>query len=341
MGGNISYKSGTNELIKSCQNTICYGGKLGFLRLFCAVSSSFFLLYDGKDTIKIKEILKKKLDKFEKMKAKSTHIKWVDSFKKLGCQFEHEAFLVCLLSREKKCLHNGRKYFWNLEQILGISIETEALKISRHASNEQHIKVEEEDNYLDVPPGFSPKIKEAASMNDLSGSFFNGQSLPESLTMYQNSMYDLQESLSKVSSCKNQITDLNYHPDSPLETQIIEVEIGEENIAKGRNTLLGLTPREAIAMWIISTFYNKEEKLGIPKEQDLKHMTTNSLRRNFKCSITSLLILYGSLVIFLQMVAPLVFTNAMTITYLQLCLLHSSRPYYYIGGCPKIFYNVP
>ncbi|KAI5662333.1 hypothetical protein M9H77_21656 [Catharanthus roseus] len=33
------------------------------------------------------------------MKAKSTYIKWIDSFEKPGCQFEHEVFIVSWLSR--------------------------------------------------------------------------------------------------------------------------------------------------------------------------------------------------------------------------------------------------
>ncbi|KAI5640725.1 hypothetical protein M9H77_00048 [Catharanthus roseus] len=239
MGGNIICKSGTNGLVKCSQNTICYGAKLEFLRLFCAPRNS-----------------EKKLEKFEKMKAKSTHIKWIDSFKKPGCKFEHEAFLVSWLSRGKRSLPKGRKYFRNQEQILVLNMETEAPKISGQALNEQHIKVEEEDedNY---PDSLSPRVKAYQNLSlcakiahDLQESLSKGQRVPKCLTMYQNNRNDLLECLSKdqMSSCRNQIIDLNRHPDSPLETQTIEPEIDQENRAKGRNTLLGLTPGEAIAM---------------------------------------------------------------------------------------------
>ncbi|KAI5662335.1 hypothetical protein M9H77_21658 [Catharanthus roseus] len=135
----------------------------------------------------------------------------------------------------------------------------------------------------------------------------------------------------------NQIIDLNYHPNSPLETQIIEVEIDQEKIAKGRYTLLGLTPREAIAMEIISTFCNKEEKLGIPKEQELKQMTTKRIL-NVQLHLS---LFYKDLWLSFYKWWPLVFMNAIIITYLQLFLLHSLRPSYCIRGCPKIFYNIP
>ncbi|KAI5662334.1 hypothetical protein M9H77_21657 [Catharanthus roseus] len=109
---------------------------------------------------------------------------------------ELESFARCL----RECVLIGIDY------LLGLTTSSNMSIAVSQASNEQHIKVEEEDNYRDVPPGFTPRIKEANSTDDLSEPFSKGQSVTKSLTMYQNSPFDLQASLSKGKSVPKCLT---------------------------------------------------------------------------------------------------------------------------------------